>query len=541
MTVMTCIPALAVGTGLTAAILILVFGNHIRPNFREAITIAASLIMAGLVFSMSGGVISGKTYVSELWTIVDGVRLAFKADGAGMVFACIASGLWILTSVYSIGYVRGHHEKNQTGYFAAFAACLASAMGIAFAANLITFFIFYEMLTLATYPLVAHYRDDKAKASGRKYLAYTLVSGQLFFAAIVWVYVKYGTLEFVPGGFVKPESMDSGLMCLLFFMMILAGAVKAGVMPLHGWLPSAMVAPTPVSALLHAVAVVKAGAFCVIRVVLYVFGPESASWCGGAKILSWFALATIILSSLVAMRQDNLKARLAFSTVGQLSYIVLGISLLSVYSITGALFHISAHAFLKITLFMAAGAIFVNTGLSDISTMRGLYKKMPATAVCFTAASLGIAGLPLMAGFVSKFNILEGALVSGRPFAIIVLIAAALLALTYLIPVVHIFFGRETCSEGELAYGGCGNTCACINSSCNMSDNDGHIGDIKTSGHGEHEADKRFVIAMVIPLALTALIGIILGFYPNAGVHLYDMAQMAAEAVTGEGGSYLAG
>lgn len=500
-------PALAVGAALLAAVLILFFGNRIKANLREAITLTAAVIMTGLIFSMIPGVLEGNIYISKMWTIVDGIDLTLKTDGAGMVFACIASFLWILTSIYSIGYVRGHHEKNQTGYFAAFAACLASAAGIALAANLITFFIFYEMLTLATYPLVAHYRDDKAKASGRKYLAYTLISGQLFFAAIVWVYVKYGTLDFVAGGFIEPGSMEAGVMCLLFFMMIVGGAVKAGVMPLHGWLPSAMVAPTPVSALLHAVAVVKAGAFCVLRVICYVFGPESASWCGGAPVLSWFAVITILLSSLVAMRQDNLKARLAFSTVGQLSYIVLGISLLSPYSITGALFHIVAHAFLKITLFMSAGAIFVNTGLSEISTMGGLVKKMPVTSVCFTAASLGIAGLPLMAGFVSKFNILEGALMVSKPFAMVVLVAAAILALSYLMPVVRIFFGKETSVVSE----------------------------------NGHHVSKYAVTAMVVPLALTAVIAIILGFVPNAGPHLYDMAQMAAETITEEGGVYLAG
>ena len=513
-------PALAVAAGLLAAVLILLLGNRIKPNVREAITMTASFVMAGLVFSMVPGVIAGGTYFSKLWSIVDGIELAFKTDGAGMVFACIASGLWILTSVYSIGYMRGHGEKNQTGYFAAFAVCLASAVGIAFAANLITFFIFYEMLTLATYPLVVHYRDEKAKASGRKYLAYTLVSGQLFFAGIVWIYAKYGTLDFQAGGFISSGSMNQNMMCVLFFMMLLGGAVKAGVMPLHGWLPSAMVAPTPVSALLHAVAVVKAGAFCVIRVVLYVFGPESAAWCRGAEILSWFALATILVSSLIAMRQDNLKARLAFSTVGQLSYIVLGVSLLSVYSITGAIFHISAHAFLKITLFMAAGAVFVNTGLHEISKMRGIYKKMPVTSVCFAAASLGIAGLPLMAGFVSKFNILEGALAVGRPFAVVTLIAAALLALTYLMPVVSIFFGQNKDREKTMAEG---------------------PGVRHLDAPHLHAPHKGAVIAMVIPLTLTVVIGIILGFAPNAGAHLYEMAQMAAESVTGEGGIYLAG
>lgn len=505
-------PALAVGTCFIAALLILIFGNKIRPNLREAITMIASVVMAGFVFSMVPDVLSGNTYMAKLWCIVDGIELTLKTDNAAMVFACVSSGLWIVTSVYSIGYVRGHNEKNQTGYFAAFATCIGAAIGIALAANLITFFVFYEILTIATYPLVCHYRDDKAKASGRKYLAYTLISGQIFFAGIIFVYVKYGTLDFVPGGFISPETLPAELMCILFFMMIVSGAVKAGVMPLHGWLPSAMVAPTPVSALLHAVAVVKAGAFCVLRVVCYVFGPESASWCNGATILSWFAVGTIIISSLIALRQDNLKARLAFSTVGQLSYIVLGISLLSFYSIGGALFHIVAHALLKITLFMCAGAIFVTTGLSEISTMGALHKKMPITSLCFGAASLGIAGMPLMIGFISKFNIIEGAFVMGKLFAIVTLIAAALLALSYLMPVVQIFFGKET----------------------KVCDHTGHL------GHHEHKGFDA-APAMLIPLTITIILAIILGFEPNAGVNLYDIALAAAKEIVGEGGAYLAG
>jgi len=511
MIILSIKPALAVLCGLMAAILILFLGNKIKPNIRESITIMASVLMTLIVFSMIPDVLKGNVYETILWEIVSDIELKFKTDPAGMVFACIASFLWILTSLYSIGYVRGHQEKNQTGYFAAFATCIASAIGIAFSANLITFFIFYEMLTIATYPLVSHYRDDKAKFSGRKYLGYTLVTGQLFFVSIVFVYAKYGTCDFIPGGFISAGTMNAGLMCLLFLMMVVGGAVKAGVMPLHGWLPSAMVAPTPVSALLHAVAVVKAGAFCVLRVVCYVFGPESASWCNGSQILMWFALATILLSSLVAIRQDNLKARLAFSTVGQLSYIILGITLLSVNTITGALFHIVAHAFLKITLFMSAGAIFVTTGLSQISTMGGLVKKMPITSVCFAAASLGIAGLPLMAGFVSKFNILQGAFLVGQPFGIIFLLAAAILALTYLIPVAQIFFGKE--NNVEL-------------------DNNNH-----------HHSELKGIDAaplMLVPLMLTIIIGIILGFEPNIGPHLYDMSVMAAESIIEEGGIYLA-
>lgn len=506
MTILSIRPFLAVVVSLAAAFLILVFGNRVKPNVREAVTLLAAVIKAALVFSMVPAVLKGNEYYFCLWEIADGVELAFRTDAAGMVFACVASGLWIVTSVYSIGYMRGHHEKNQTGYFAAFAVCLSSAIGISFAANLVTFFMFYEMLTVATYPLVAHYRDDKAKASGRKYLAYTLISGQLFFAAIAAVYVIYGTCDFRAGGFIEPGSLSGGLMLLLFFLMIGGGAVKAGVMPLHGWLPAAMVAPTPVSALLHAVAVVKAGAFCVLRVVCYVFGPDTVSGCGADKILAWFAVATILLSSFVAMRKDNLKARLAFSTIGQLSYIVLGISVLAPYSIAGAMFHIVAHAFLKITLFMCAGAIYVTAGLSEISTMGGLAKRMPVTCTCFALASVGIAGLPLLAGFVSKFNIIRGALLMGKPIFAAVLVAAALLALSYLIPVVRIFFGKG------------GQQAAC-------------------SGHTVHTGYTDAAAAMLVPIAITAAVSLVLGVMPDAGPHLYDLAVIAAEAITGGGGA----
>lgn len=514
MTILSIKPFLAVVISLLAALLILFFGNNVRPNVREGITLSAAVIKAVLVFSMVPAVLAGNEYYFCLWEIVDGVELAFRTDAAGMIFACVASGLWIVTSVYSIGYMRGHHEKNQTGYFAAFAVCLSSTIGISFAANLLTFFIFYEMLTVATYPLVVHYRDDKARASGRKYLAYTLISGQLFFAAVAAVYVIYGTCEFKAGGFIAPGSVSTGLMLMLFLLMIGGGAVKAGVMPLHGWLPSAMVAPTPVSALLHAVAVVKAGAFCVLRVVCYVFGPEAAGWCGADKILAWFAVATILLSSFIAMRKDNLKERLAFSTIGQLSYIVMGISVLAPYSIAGAMFHIVAHAFLKITLFMCAGAIYVTTGLSEISTMGGLAKKMPVTCACFGLASLGIAGLPLLAGFVSKFNIIRGALIAGKPLFVAVLVAAALLALSYLIPVVRVFFGKSDRSA-EIS---------------------GHAQTVGEK-YGGHAGYNDAAPAMLIPIVITAVVSLVLGIMPDAGPHLYDLAVIAAESISGGGGA----
>lgn len=495
-------PLLAICISMAAAGLILVLGDHVKPNTREGITFGAAIIKAACVFSMVPAVLAGNTFEMEILEIVEGVSLAINVDSLGMVFACVASGLWILTSVYSVGYMRGHGEKNQTGYFAAFAMCLSGAIGICFAANLITFFIFYEILTVATYPLVVHYRDEKGKSAGRKYLLYTLGSGQLFFAAMIYVYFACGTLEFVPGGFIG-DAMSSRTALVVFFMMIAGGAVKAGVMPLHSWLPGAMVAPTPVSALLHAVAVVKAGAFCVIRIVGYTFGPELCQSCGATDVLVWFAAVTIILSSLIAIQKDNLKARLAFSTVGQLSYIVLGVCILTPVSVTGAIYHIVAHAFMKITLFMCAGAIFVTTHKSEISDMRGLGRRMPVTMIAFTAASLGIAGLPFMVGFVSKMSILQGAAQSGQMVFILVLVASALLSLTYLVPVCYIAFTSKDINPAFEKY----------------------------SWKLDGEASK----AMLVPLVITAVISLVLGIWPDAGASLYTLAEQAAQSIF-EGG-----
>ena len=487
-------PLLAVLVSLTASGLIYVLGEHIHRNIREGITITASVIKILLVWSMVPAVLAGEEIRLRVFEVVKGVSFELNVDPAGMVFACVASTLWILTSFYSIGYMRGHGEENQTGYFAAFAMCLSATTGLCFAANLITFFIFFEVLTVATYPLVVHYRDAEGTASGRKYLAYTLISGQIFFAATVIVYSVSGTMEFRPGGFLSSDMLPMPWAFIVFFMMAGAGIVKAGVMPLHSWLPAAMVAPTPVSALLHAVAVVKAGAFCTLRVVLYVFGPELAASCGGAAVLSWMAVFTIIFSSLIAMRKTNLKARLAFSTIGQLSYIVLGICILTPFSAAGAIYHIVAHAFMKITLFMAAGAIFVTTHKKDITEMIGIGRRMPVTMTAFAVTSIGIAGFPFFVGFVSKANIIMGAVEMGRPVFVATLIASALLALSYLMPVVLIAF-KKNVNNPDFAERG--------------------------------EAAP----AMLVPMVITAIISIVLGIAPNAGLHLLDLAFMAGNSI----------
>lgn len=493
MTIICIRPFLAVGVALLAAVLILFSGR--KPNVRESFTVIAAFAVPVIVFSMLPEVWNGNVYEYTLLRLTDQISFTLRTDAAGMIFACVSSFLWIPVAFYAIGYMRGHHEKEQTGFFAAFAVCISSAVGIALSANLPTFFVFFELLTVATYPLVFHSRTDEARFSGRKYLIYTLSTGQLFLVGIAAVCFISGTSDFTAGGFLSAEMAPVWVFQVLFVLLILAGAVKAGMMPLHGWLPSAMVAPTPVSALLHAVAVVKAGAFCVIRVCCYVFGPSLLREIGMAKVLIAFAAATILISSLIAMRQDNLKRRLAYSTIGQLSYIVLGTAMLTPLSITGGMYHIVAHALMKITLFMCAGAVIVTAHKENISEMNGIGKKMPITFACFTIASLGIAGMPFIVGFVSKWDILLGALSGNYYLALAVLAASAMLALPYLMPVCYIAFFRKN-DKGEFTTYG---------EACSL---------------------------MLLPICLTAVLSVVLGIFPNFGAHLYDLAAYAANAVT---------
>ncbi|KJS85500.1 MAG: monovalent cation/H+ antiporter subunit D [Peptococcaceae bacterium BICA1-8] len=484
-------PLWAIMISLAAAVLILLTGER-RANLRETWTILAAFGKAAIVFSMLPYILSGNVIEIAPLHVAKGIILQLRVDTAGMLFAALASTLWIVTSFYSIGYMRGHHETNQTGYFASFAVCLSATIGIAFAANLLTFFVFYEILTIATYPLVIHSRNDEAIKSGRKYLAYTLIAGQLFLIAIVWTYLLVGNGDFAAGGFLNLEHASVGALQTIFVLMIIGTAVKAGVMPLHGWLPAAMVAPTPVSALLHAVAVVKAGAFGILRVVGYVFGPEVLGQIGTADVLAWVAAFTIIVSSLIAMQQDNLKRRLAFSTVGQLSYVVLGISLLSPLGFLGGMYHIIAHAFMKITLFFCAGAINVTTHKTEISEMKGIGKRMPITMAAFTIASFGIAGFPFLVGFISKWNLALGALQADKGLFIAVLIGSAMLSTTYLLPVGYMAFFKS--SDKFTKYG---------------------------------EAN----YMMLIPIVITATLSIVLGVFPNFGANFYDLAVMSAQSI----------
>ena len=413
-----------------------------NPNVREAVTLITAVILFALVATIYPTVAAGGTPSVILIEMLPGLSIAFVVEPLGMIFAGVASFLWIVTSIYSIGYMRGHGEANQTRFYAYFAIALGATMGVAFAGNMLTLFIFYEVLTLSTFPLVTHHGTEEAKRAGRVYLGILLGTSIAFLLfAIVWTWTITGTLDFTQGGIL--EGRASSLVVGILLALYTFGIAKAALMPFHRWLPAAMVAPTPVSALLHAVAVVKAGVFAVVKVVVYIFGIDFLWQIGVSEWLQYVAAATILIASLVAMKQDNLKARLAYSTISQLSYIVLGAMLVSDLAIIGGGMHLATHAFGKITLFFCAGAIMIASHKTEISQMRGIGRAMPLTMCAFLIGSLSIIGLPPFGGLWSKWYLALGALEAGQVVMVGVLMVSSLLNVAYLLPIpIRGFFGR---------------------------------------------------------------------------------------------------
>ncbi|MFN7087037.1 MAG: monovalent cation/H+ antiporter subunit D family protein [Burkholderiales bacterium] len=425
---------LALAVPLAGAALIAV--AHRAPNVRETVTLATAGLLFALVASLAPLVLAGERPEATLLEMMPGFSLKFKVEPLGMLFGLIASGLWIVNSLYSIGYMRGNNERHQTRFYVCFAGALASAVGIAFAGNLLTLFLFYEALTLVTYPLVTHAGTEEARRCGRSYLGLLIGTSTVFLlVAIVWTWQVSGTLDFVPGGILRGK-VSNALMGVLLALYIF-GIGKAAVMPFHRWLPAAMVAPTPVSALLHAVAVVKAGVFSVLKVVIYVFGVDTLSGLTSVDWLPFVSGFTIIVASIVALRSDNLKRRLAYSTVSQLSYVVLAAALLTPLSLIGAALHIAAHALGKITLFFAAGAIYTAAHKTEVSQLDGIGRRMPWTMGAFAVGALSMIGLPPAAGFISKWYILQGAVASAQWNAVAVIAASTLLNAGYFLPIVY--------------------------------------------------------------------------------------------------------
>jgi len=482
------LPAISIAIPLIVAILVLIFYKN--PNIRESFSILGSFATFLSVFYIYTFIRDGVVLEYTILKFLPGISLKLKVDAFGVFFALMASFLWFLTTFYSIGYLRGGGEKNQTRFYTFFAIAMFATMGAAFSGNLLTLYIFYEIITFSTYPLVAHKQTKEAIQGARRYLAYLLITSIMFLLpAIIYIYTVAGDLEFVTGGFLGNISGLNKTILGIMLLFFVFGSAKAAVMPFHLWLPSAMVAPTPVSALLHAVAVVKTGVFLIIRVFVYVYGVDFLKTVSTVNIVSFFAAFTIIVASLVALRQDNIKARLAYSTISQLSYIVLAVSLLSINGVIGSIMHIVAHGFGKITLFFWAGAVYVANHKTNVSELDGIGKYMPYSTAAFTLAAMSMIGFPPMAGLISKFYIASGAIEASKEWVLVILIISAILNASYFVPIfIRAYFKKE-----------------------------------KDDGHGNHKMHEASPL-MVVPLLITGIMTIIIFFYPYLFINLAKMA-----------------
>nr|WP_146601891.1 proton-conducting transporter membrane subunit [Novipirellula aureliae] len=489
---------------LVALLLINAFGEW--PNVREACMLAVSGMLFLVTCGLASHVFAGERPMWSVGEMIPGFEIAFKVEPLGMLFALVASGLWILTSVYAIGYMRGHHEQHQTRFYCCFAIAIFAAMAAAFSSNLFTLFVAYELMTVSTYPLVTHHGTKAARDGGRVYLGILLSTSIAFFMlAVAWTWFLAGTLDFTPGGILnfayadgKINDLQLGVLLGLFAF----GIGKAALMPFHRWLPAAMVAPTPVSALLHAVAVVKVGVFSVLKVVVYIFGIDLLQLSGVSVWLAYVAGATILIASLVAMSKDNLKARLAYSTISQLAYITLGAALATPNSVIGGGMHIAMHAVGKITLFFCAGAIYVAAHKTNISELRGLGRKMPFTFAAFLVAAVSIIGLPPGGGAWSKWFLAIGTVEAHLYLLLAALMISSLLNIAYLIPIpIRAFMAPlETDSIGDHNFTDSGDT-----DSGDTGSGDTDSGD---TGSGIQEAPWM----CVVPLCITALLSVMLFF-----------------------------
>jgi len=548
------LPAAAVlAPAVTSALIVM---TRRTPNLRDGILVAGAAVTFALIVAITPAAFRGDVLSTSLGQLVPGVALSLTADAMGMIFALLASFLWVLAGFYAVGYMRGDNADNQTRFYAFYALCLSTAFAVAFAGDLLTFFIAYELLTITTYPLVTHKGDAKAIRAGRTYLGYLLTGGALVLLALVIVFATTGQLSFEAGGFVAGH-MSTGLFILVFALFAIGFGTKAGLMPLHAWLPGAMVAPTPVSALLHAVAVVKGGVFAVGRAVGFVMGPAALAEIGIQTALSAVAGATILVASIIALRQDHLKRRLAYSTIAHLAFIVLGFSLFSATAYEGALLHIVNHGALKITLFFCAGAIHIAAHKDHVSELDGIGRKMPFTMVAFAVASYGLAGLPPMGGFLSKWHLVLGALEADQPVFAAIMVGSGLLTAGYLFPIVYRAFfkalpaaappadeptlapvdagdeftgGRDV----EVAPSGTPTTTLTAPPPTEQGDPGGQPHGDHANDHADEYADHGEASPlMVVPLCITAATGLVLGLGDLTGI--YELAARVGNAVVGGG------
>ncbi|MGB3212204.1 MAG: proton-conducting transporter membrane subunit [Desulforhopalus sp.] len=434
------VPLLVLAGSLSTGLIIFSLAEE-RARLRTVLNLAGALIKIALVGWMLWGVYHGQHYEARL-DLLPNLELLLIADTLSLFFLILSAGLWLVTTVYAIGYLEGSPYRSR--FFGFFSLCVTATSGVAMAGNLITFVLFYELLTLVTYPLVVHRGTEVARRAGQSYLAFTIFGGALLLLGTVWLYTLTDTLEFTPRGFLGGLGDQHRPGLISIFALLIAGlGVKAALVPLHGWLPQAMVAPAPVSALLHAVAVVKAGAFGIVRVVYDVFGVEFAAGLGVLGPLAWWAAITVVYGSLRALFQDDLKRRLAFSTVSQVSYIVLGVAIAGPVATIGGVVHLVHQGFMKITLFFCAGNLAETLGVHRVSEMNGVGRRMPWTMAAFTIGAFGMIGAPPFAGFISKWYLGLGALEAGQNWVIFILAGSSLLNAAYFLPILQAAWFRE--------------------------------------------------------------------------------------------------
>jgi multicomponent Na+:H+ antiporter subunit D len=502
------LPLLVLGSSLVTGVLIFLLREE-QQRTRTALNLAGSTIKLVLVAVMVGATMQGLALEARL-PFLPGIDLVFRADFFALLFASLSAILWLLTTIYAIGYLEGSPHRSR--FFGFFSLCVTATLGIALAGNLVTFFVFYEMLTVVTYPLVVHRGTGRALTAGRTYLLYTLFGGTLFLAGAAWLSTLAGAADFVTGGFVRELLALHRLELILIFALLIGGlAVKAAIVPFHGWLPEAMVAPAPVSALLHAVAVVKAGAFGIIRVVYDVFGIDVAFGLGVLTPLAIAAGFTIVYGSVRALAQDDLKRRLAFSTVSQLSYITIGVAVIGPLATTGGIVHLIHQGIMKITLFLCAGVVAETLGVHRISQMSGVGRRLPITMGAFTLAAFGMIGVPPLAGFVSKWYLGAGALQAGQGWVLGVIAVSSVLNAMYFLPIVHVAFFRPAPASWP-------------------GPEHGH-------GHGDEPTARRGLLEahwmLVVPAVATAALSLGAGLLAGLPFGPLGLATMAAEAVYG--------
>jgi multicomponent Na+:H+ antiporter subunit D len=428
------LPLLTVASSLIPGLIIFGLAEE-KVRLRTTLNIGGALLKMALVAWMLWGVFHGQHFETRL-PLLPGLELVLRADPLALLFVTLSALLWLLTTIYAIGYLE--ESPHRSRFFGFFSLCVTSTVGVALSGNLLTFLLFYELLTLSTYPLVVHRGTEIARRAGRTYLVYTVIGGGLLMFACVWLYTITGTLEFTPQGFLHGlEEQHHSALIIIFALLIAGLGVKAALLPLHGWLPQAMVAPAPVSALLHAVAVVKAGAFGIIRVMHDVYGIDFAVTLGVTTPLAWLAALTILYGSWRALYQDDLKRRLAYSTVSQVSYITLGVAIAGPIAAVGGVVHLVHQGLMKITLFFCAGNLAETLGIHKVSEMNGAGKRMPWTMAAFTVGALGMIGAPPLAGFISKWYLGLGALEADQGWVILVLAGSSLLNAAYFLPILH--------------------------------------------------------------------------------------------------------